>query len=208
MSMAVIGVVGLALTGTSIGLSASGAMNPQQPNLSASSAGLANAQADLLPIQRALEAGAQQGKSVTVNLPQHFESTKAVQTPLQFATQVIKGQPRQVVVGGGEWVPYVASDWDKGGKYNPDGSTPAPKVATRNIKVNAGPHTFDFSGYGAADVQGQLAQAMAKVQLAMSHKYDSQFIDQALQQEQEADPQSFEARQKWTSSSTIKSTGR
>lgn len=54
----------------------------------------------------------------------------------------------------------------------------------------------DFTGIGSADVQGAVAQKMAKVQLDLAQKYDSQFIEQALAQEKLADPESFAARDK------------
>jgi len=170
------------MAGTQAGMAASGAGQPTPPNMAASTAQLADVQAQLLPIQRQLEAAAQQGTSVTVNLPAHFTSQQMVQVPSgdgQFA--------------GKQWVPYNAADWQSGGKY---ASLGTPNVKNRNVKVPAGPQTFDFNGYGAGEVQGKLAQSMAQVQLALSQKYDSQFIDQALQQEQEADPQSFAARQR------------
>jgi hypothetical protein len=188
MSVAWVGVaVSLAAIGTSAGMAASGAGQPNQPNLAASSAELANVQAELLPIQRALEAAAQQGTSVTVNMPAHTSTTQVAWVPGTPTTN----SRGETVSGEGQWVPYVAADWQQGGKY---ASLGTPKLDTKKIKVGAGPQTFDFTGYGAADVQGKLAQSMAQVQLALSQKYDSQFIDQALEQEKLADPESFAAR--------------
>jgi hypothetical protein len=179
-------VVGAISIGVSGGMAASGAGQPTQPNLAASSAQLANAQAELLPIQRALEAAAQQGTGVTVNMPAHTTTTQAV-----WIAGPPKTNARGETIEDGQWVPYVAADWQPGGKYANLGT---PNIKTKNIKVGAGPQTFDFTGYGAAETQGKLANAMAQVQLALSQKYDSQFIDQALQQEKLADPQSFAAR--------------
>jgi hypothetical protein len=182
----VVGVVGAGISG---GMAASGAGQPTQPNLAASSAQLANAQAELLPIQRALEAAAQQGTSTTVNMPAHTAAQQMAWVPGTPTTNA-RGM---ATPADGQWVKYNAADWQAGGKY---ASLGTPKLQNQNVKVPAGPQTFDFKGYGAADVQGKLANSMAQVQLALSQKYDSQFIDQSLQQEKLADPQGFAARQK------------
>lgn len=64
-------VAGVAVAGAGIGLSASGAMNPTYgtTNVASSSRELSNAQANLLPIQRALAAAAQTGGDYTFQLP-------------------------------------------------------------------------------------------------------------------------------------------
>ena len=177
---AVFAGIGLALAGTSAGLSYSGALTPGTPNLGAASAQLANVQAQLLPIQRQLEAAAQQGTSVTVNMPAHFAQQQQAFVPNRDG-------------GGGDWVPYNATDWQPGGKYAAFGQ---PKLQTKNVHMPAGPQTFNFSGYGQADVQGQLAKSMAQVQLALQQQYDPKFIQAALQQEQLANPQGVQARQR------------
>lgn len=182
-------VVGVVSIGVSGGLAASGAGQPNQPNLAASSAQLANIQAELLPIQRALEAAAQQGTSVTVNMPAHTQQQQMVLIPGTPATNA-RGE---TVAGEGQWVPYVAADWQPGGKYANLGT---PEIKNKNVHVPAGPQTFDFTGYGTADAQGKLAESMAQIQLALSQKYDSQYIDEALKQEREADPESFAARER------------
>lgn len=179
-------VVGVVSVGVGAGMSASGAGQPNQPNLAASSAQLANMQAELLPMQRALEAAAQQGTSVTVNVPKHVQQQQMAWVPGPQRTL-----PNGRVDETGQWVAYNAADWKAGGKYASLGD---PKLKTQNVHVPAGPQTFDFTGYGAADTQSKLAQSMAQIQLALSQKYDSQFIDQSLKQEKEADPESFAAR--------------
>lgn len=52
----------------------------------------------------------------------------------------------------------------------------------------------DFTGYGDADVQGKLAQAMAEIQLGLQQKYGTQFIEEAKKQEALADPEGTAAR--------------
>lgn len=61
--------VGAAVAAVGTGLSASGALNPSQPNLAASSKQLSDANAALLPVQRQLQAAAAEGTKVTVNMP-------------------------------------------------------------------------------------------------------------------------------------------
>lgn len=61
--------VGAAVAVAGAGLSASGALSPNQPNLASSSAALSNANAALLPVQRQLQAAAAGGTKVTVNMP-------------------------------------------------------------------------------------------------------------------------------------------
>lgn len=184
MPAAWIAGIGLALAATTTGVSLSGAMTPGQPNLGAASAQLSNVQAELLPLQRQLEAAAQQGTSVTLNMPGHFAQQ-------QFAFVPGAPNPRTGEVGG-QWVPYNAADWQQGGKY---ASLGQPKLEQKNVHVPAGPQTFDFSGYGQGQVQGALANSMAQVQLALQQKYDPQFIQQALAEQQQANPQGVQARQ-------------
>lgn len=181
-------VIGVAASLAATGYAMSGAGNPTYPNTAAGAAQLAAAQAEMLPIQRALSAAAQQGTAVTVNMPAHKTTTQAAYVP----GPTVQGRYGPVQQEG-TWVPYVESEWQDGGKYAQYGT---PKIKTRTINVPGGPQKFDFSGYGEAEVKGKLAEAMAKVQLALSQKYDSQFIDQALEQEKLADPESFAARQK------------
>jgi len=220
--------VDVALGVASIGMgaaSAAGAFSPSQPNLGSASQKISNAQLSYLPIQRQLEAAANAGTSVTVNLPQHQEVQQYVNIPSNFhggeKTGAIIGSGVGAVFGGplgaigtGTFgaalggmfgdsdkpvpVPYVASEWQPGGKYyklTKDGTKP-PKPFDHTVTVKAGPHTFDFSGYGAGDTQAALAKASAKVQLALSQKYDSQFIDSAKEQEKLANPEGVAARER------------
>jgi hypothetical protein len=180
MSFAAVGVI---IAGTSVGLSASGALNPTPPDLIKSSRELNDVEAQMFPIRRALEQAAQQGTSTTVQMPEHDESVKQVNI-------------NHKIGGKEQWVTYNEADWKPGGKYNPDGHRETPPIKENTVHVPAGPKTIDFSGYGSADVQAKVADEMAKVQLALSKKYDSQFIDQALEQEKLADPEGFAARQK------------
>jgi len=118
--------IGTALAGAvitaGVGYGVSQATQPKTPNLSASSKELSDTMAQLLPMQRQIQALAQQGGKGVVTMP--------------------------------------------------DGKT----------------MPVDFTGIGTADVEGAVARKMAEVQLHLSQKFDSQFIDQALKQEKLADP--------------------
>lgn len=128
--------IGISLTAISVGVGvagAAGAFTPKSPNLASSSKELSDTMAKLLPMQRQMEALAQQGGKAVIALP--------------------------------------------------DGSK----------------MPVDFTGLGTADVEGAVARKMAEVQLHLSQKYDSQFIEQSLAQEKLADPESFAARDKMSS---------
>lgn len=163
---------------------------PQQPNLAAANKEVSDAQAQLLPIQRQLEAAAQQGGRVTVNIPSQV-NRQFVTLPGTLDLGALAGHGTTKGHLQGIQVPYVPEEWAPGGKYAKFG---APTIFSK--AVTSPTTTYDFTGIGSADVQGTVAKAMADAQLKLSQKYDSQFIDSALTQEKEADPQGFAARQK------------
>lgn len=57
------------------------------------------------------------------------------------------------------------------------------------------PETLDFTGLGTADVQNQTQNQMAQALLAIQQKYGSGYIQQALQDLQQSDPQGYQAYQ-------------
>jgi hypothetical protein len=95
-------------------------------------------------------------------------------------------------------VEYKEDEWKEGGKYYglTEGGTKQPVIKTRQIKVPAGPKTYDFSGYGESESQGIIAKEMARIQLGIAKKYDPQFIAESLKQEKEADPEGWAARER------------
>lgn len=153
---------------------ASSSQAPAAPNTAKAARQVSEAEAAALPTRRALEAAAQQGGKTTVWVDKHTEQQKLVKV-------------------NGQKVPYVEADWKPGGKYY---TGKKPEIITKNVKVPAGYQEVDFKGYGEADVQGKVAQQNAASQLALRQKYDSQFIDEALKQQAEADPLGTAARQK------------
>ncbi len=185
-----IGIAGLALAaGTTAYSIASAPGAPHQPNLAASSRAMSDANAKLLPLRRQLEAAAQQGRSITVDIP----STKTVsQQFVKVPFSKMGGKFGNVPSSYTTDVPYVASEWQPGGKYSSLGN---PSIFNKNTTVSSPTTTYDFTGAGTADVEGTVAKAMADAQLKLSAKYDPQFIDEALREQKLADPQSFEARQ-------------
>lgn len=210
--------IDVALGVASIGMGvagAAGAFSPSQPNLGSSSQKISNAQLAFLPIQRQLEAAANAGTSVTVDLPAHQVTGQWLQVPTGYdldnkgralndamgAPMLNFGPIKGLSLGGMfgssptyKYIPYNAEDWAEGGKHF--GEKLPGKIVTRTTPVKAGPQTFDFSGYGAGDTQAALAKASAKVQLALSQKYDSQFIDSAKEQEKLANPEGVAARER------------
>ncbi len=166
-----IAAVGVAVAAASAGYAMSGAGNPKQPDLASSSAKLSNINAQMLPYRRMLEAAAQQGTSVTLpgvyNYQQKDKNGNWKNISQQQYQEMSSVNIAALVAGGGQ------------------------KPVLRRV-----PLTVDFRGYGATEVQAKIAQQMAELQKNLSAKYDSQFIDQALEQEKLADPQSFAARQK------------
>jgi hypothetical protein len=65
----------------------------------------------------------------------------------------------------------------------------------KDIKIPGGqPESADFTGYGDADIQGELSRQMAEVELELQKKYGKDFIAEALKQQEMADPAGTEAR--------------
>jgi hypothetical protein len=56
--------------------------------------------------------------------------------------------------------------------------------------------TWSFKDIGQAQVEAKVATQQAANQLALSQKFDSQFLESALEQEKLADPQGFAARER------------
>lgn len=195
MSFAAIGI-SLGTMGLSYGLSQ--LSQPNQPDLASSSKELSDTEARLLPVRRQLEALAQQGGKGTINVPgmTHTETRQVVQVGGGSGSGSGGGLNLNINEPRGRaprLVPYVAAEWQPGGKYYQAGQA-APRIVTQQVQVPG--LQVDFTGVGTADVESAVAEKMAKIQLDLSKKYDSQFIEQALAQEKLADPESFAARDK------------
>jgi hypothetical protein len=176
-TMATIGIISLGLTAVSMGVSYSGALNPDQPDLASSSRELSNANAQLLPLRRGMESAAARGVPFTFTLPAGINGA-------DYGFTAEDGGTMEQVLVGGQWVPFTGQTAEAGKQL--------PKRTVQSL--GDGRYTVDFTGYGTADTQGELARQAAANSLALSQKYDSQFIDSALEQEKLADPEGFAAR--------------
>ncbi len=211
---AIVTVVGAA---ASYGVSQ--ANKPNYPDSASSSAALSNVNAQLLPYRRALESLAAQGGKQTIYTPAHTETGQYLKVEVgshwlnsnahnilsNFTEESLKkntglpGFGEVLGIGGSEekeykYVKYNPDDWKEGGKFY--GQKLPGKIVTHTQKVKAGPKEYDFTGMGTADIQGFIADKLAAIQLDLSKKYDSQFIDEALKQQKLADPEGFAAREK------------
>jgi hypothetical protein len=200
----VIGAVGATAGLAETGYALAGGNQPQYPNEAASSAQMANTTAALLPIQRGMAAAAQSGGNYTFNLPQ---GASASALGIQQSGGGWYGPNGQLVSGDQNYLlPQANPGYSRYGgqpQYNyvsPQSAGLAWKPGATTIdgvpiKQNGdGSYTIDFNGYGAAQAAATEAQQSAASQLSLEQQYDPKFIAQALQQEQQADPESFAAR--------------
>jgi len=190
-AVAIIGAIGLAASLAEYGYSA--ANQPQTPNLSQESAKMAQVQAELLPMLRQLQAEEQLGGTATVPA-----TAKEQKQATNIQAQIDRLQ-QQLSAAQGQVTGEPGNPRDRGGRS----PTPAANVARIQSHIDAlksklatipKTQTYDFAGKGAADIQGQIAQALAQGQLDTEKQFDPQFIASALAQEKQADPERFEAR--------------
>lgn len=186
----------VAIGAASFGLSASGALTPtvNQPNLGAASQQLSNTEAGLLPIQRGMASAAAEGGQYTFSPPPGMNID-------QFAKQ-IGFQPPPSEVTNSPQANQFGLGMDKALGITPTAAQQAGTSASQQatggpgIVRNAdGTYTVNFKGYGQAQTQSTIANQEAAGQLALAQKYDPAFINASLQQEKEADPQGYAARQ-------------
>jgi hypothetical protein len=190
MAMTAIAIAGLAISAASTGYAIASAPGmPKNPDMGAASRAGIEAEAATLADRRRLEAAAQQGTSTT-----YQTAGQTVKQDRQFA-QVPNGRTGRSGQQLFTLVPYEKADWEEGGKYAQYG---APKLITKKVKVKipAGTKEVDFTGYGEADVQGAVAKQNAQNMLDLQKKYGSQFIEEALKQQELADPEGTAARAK------------
>ena len=198
---AIVGTIGAVGGLAETGYALSGAGQPQYPNEAASSAQMAQTNAALLPLQRGMAAAAQTGGAYTFSVPQ---GASAASLGIQSA--------------GGGWYDangnlvspdqnYMVQKQVMGYKGLPNYTYSSPQSAGLTWKPSAltingvpiqqnndGSYTIYFNGFGTAQAAATEAQQNAASQLALEQQYDPKFITQALQEEQQADPESFAAR--------------
>ncbi|HVX56985.1 MAG TPA: hypothetical protein VHA37_04585 [Candidatus Saccharimonadales bacterium] len=201
MSWVAIGVAAVSV-GVSAGMAAS-ASPPGSPDLSRSTAAGIDAEAAALPWQRQYEAAAQQGGQVVKQ--GYTQTTKpdadraALQKQIDRLTKISQlpvdpknPSTRQNAVAVNAAKTKLAR---LQAQYNaiPEGGGTVYVDAKGNV-VPASQAVANFAGFGEADVQGAVARQNAASQLALSQKYDPAFIDEALKEQQLADPQGTAAR--------------
>jgi len=212
--------IGAAVAGAAVSAGASAyissEMTPTRPDLASSSRELAEVNAAMLPIRRALESAAKQGGKVTIdNYPAHTVQQKVYNIPAGsqwdfkgknnlagMATMGVDPVAGTIMATLGshkkrtEWKLVPASEWDEGGSMAGQPRPPEEWSAIQDIQVPEGPRTFDFTGYGEADANAVVARETAKAQLALQQKYGVQFAETAAEQAKLADPEGYRARQK------------
>lgn len=184
---------------------------PKVPDVGSSSRAVARAKAKSLPLQREIAAAEQQGGQVTIPIGAHSEPTQMVRIPKDFESpdaewfmkdimnnQGLPGIGALQLFGGDKTklVPYKPEEWAAGGKYAhllPEGKT-KPKIEWHDRRVPKHNETYDFSGYGTADIQGELARKTAEIQSELGKKYGVQFAEEARREAELADPQGTAAR--------------
>lgn len=175
--------VGVSVSAVSVGMgaaSAAGAFSPDPQNLSASSQEMARVQAQMLPEVRRLQAAATLGQNI--NSLSTEDQTRLDLINQQIAT--LQGQ-------------LDKTDNTQTGKnvINNKGSVKKKIAELQKEASLISGKKIDFTGFGQADVQGQIMKDLAKGQLESEQKYDPQFIAAQLKQQKEADPQKFAARE-------------
>jgi len=180
MGLTVIAIAGTVAAAASAYSAASAPGMPQAPNTAQAAWDAQLAQLEALPAQRALAAASAQGGKTSFWVPTHQEKRQVVSVPTYPGSKLHK------------YVPYVAAEWEAGGQYAKLGK---PKISTQKVKVPGHEETADFTGYGAADVQGTVARQYADVGQTLSEKYGTQFAEEAAREARLADPEGYTARQ-------------
>jgi hypothetical protein len=173
MAAAAAAIVGASVAVIGLGLSAyqmaSQPSMPDAPNLGLGSRAGIEADAATLADRLRMEAAARQGGTATYTAP-----------PTQLAGQIANLQRK------------IQTQREQGR----DVSKLEARLATLRERASAHQRTADFTGFGEADVQGAIARQMAQNLLDLQEKYGPQFIEEALKQQELADPEGAAARRK------------
>lgn len=199
---AIVGLVGTAASLSSIGYQAAQGA-PSLPDGASTSRNIAQAQAASLPLQKRIAALEQMGGKVggipstmtraeveaeIQRLNQAYKSggksDGALLNQVNTLKQALKAAPQQAgakVQGGpgSHTLDQFTIYKDQSGNYLPEAIG-----------------TADFTGYGTADIEGQLAQQYTQMQNELSKKYGVQFAEEARREQELADPQGTAARAK------------
>lgn len=175
---------------------------PKIPSTGSASRQIAEAQAAALPGQRALAAAEAQGRQGTVHVPRGPQTVQFVHIPASYDTTPGSYDPTSPffnLFGDDKTtrsVRYNPADWQEGGKYYGKfpGYDPSKHIYSKKVNVPAHDQTYDFSGYGTADIQGRLARQMADIQTELGRKYGVDFAKEAAHEAELADPEGTAAR--------------
>lgn len=200
----------VAVAGVGLGAaSAAGAFSPtvNEPDTQAEAEQMQQLEAQYLPAILGLQAAQQEGGSYTLPpdiaqalqqagiqlsggqaSPQQASQLSSLQSQLAAAQQQLQNTPQSSgMTEKGIPIPNQAYSQLQYQIQNLKGQI-------SNINNNVG-STANFAGEGTAQTEGQIMQQEAAGQLANAQEFDPQFIATALQEEQQANPQQFAARQ-------------
>jgi hypothetical protein len=192
-SWVAVGVSAAVAIGTTVYAVESAPGAPETPDVAASSRAGIEADAATLADRRRMEAAAQQGGSATYTTAAHKKKVDAVQV-VPMGKFLGMEMP---LYSKAKWMQYDPKDWQPGGQYaDPLLFKQDPKHKRKKVKIPSQTKTVDFTGYGEADVQGKIARQSAENILALQEKYGKQFIEEAIRQQELADPEGTAARAK------------
>ena len=177
--------IGAAIIGALVSTAAGTALSvltrpkiPGQPDLAASSREVKEAEARMLPIRRQLEALARMGGKGMIATG----NTK----PIYETQQVQATDHRGIKL-------YETRYNNETGRMER-----MPVMVDQQVQVGEEPEMreVDFTGVGDADIAEKLNNEMARIQLAMSQKYGTQFVEQQREMLKLSDPDGYAARMK------------
>jgi len=161
--------IGATVAGAALSAGVAYASQPDYGNPSKSSRKVVLAQLKALPGQRKVEAAAKLG--IPVDYQTFGKKKVTIEKPIDQALK------------DGDITPVEYNRYAANGQ----------KMAKVRIPQGAVQHA-DFTGYGDADIEGQLAKDMAQNQLELQQKYGEDFAKLAREQAALADPEGTAAR--------------
>lgn len=178
---------------------------PTLPNGAAASRDVANAQAASLPTQLQLSAMEQQGGKMNATpatmtrndleakisaLREQYKtggkSDGAIAGQIATLKEILKAEPSAKGAKPSPLSPGGARAYDQFTVYQDGQGNYVPKSVG----------TADFTGYGTADIQSELARKMADVEANLGDKYGTQFAKEAAKEAEQANPLGTAARNK------------
>lgn len=165
-----------ALVGAAVSAGMAAATAPDYPNPARSSRRVVNTDIQTLPGRRQVEAAARLGQAVD------YATGRTRYTRTRERMTIKEAHDRGLI-----------SDFDYQKRRAAHGDSRIIKVRVRT-PVQETRHA-DFTGFGDAEVQGRLAQQMARNQADLERKYGARFAEIAREQQKLADPEGTAARE-------------